>query len=986
MADVWTGLVEGILAFGQTRVADLVGETFSDTGSFVGTLAEDRAITPSVKSKFEELKQDIEDGVDAVKPIVEKIQPKITAAANAAQKMAAELQTSPFTLEAAARAATELAFVLIAVDEAILILAEELSKDEHGTVQPAIKSAIEGITEPWKKPFRELGQDAAGVFDDLAKQLLDIDNASEGFADALSFDRANRELKLEFARTGRKELGALALEDIILVGFLNYKEKAVVGVRLRTKLEAGLRSDKLLEKTIPDGNNPSAESTMIQLDSDKGLSFGEGKNKRLTLPVSFSLPGVELREFMIGLPADEGEAQNTLEIFATLAAKFGDAVGLVVEGTGVKVQWSPNGGGPLSVAPRLPTGLGVKIDAGIVGGGGFILRNENEYSGILDLKIAEFRITAIGMLVTDPFSFVVILAIRFSPTIQLGYGFTLNGLGGILAVERRVAVDPLRKGVSDGTADQLLFPEDPIGAAKTILDKVRNIFPPQEGAFAVGPIGELGWGGEAGFVTAKVGIVLSLPNPLLILLGSVRIGVPSPKVKPRIVDLRAEVYGEFTPDHLLFKVGLVNSKVAEISISGEIGFYVQWAGGGDFAISVGGFYPGYEPPPALAGLKRITIDLSPASWLTLKATGYFAITTNSLQFGAGLDLNAKLGPVRAKGWLTLDALFKWSPKFYFEVKLTAGVSLIAFGKDVAGVQFKGTLQGTTPWRIEGYASVSFLFWDIEFDLGPFEWGEEDTSTLPTVSPRALVAQALSEDKAWIPQVPDSADQMVYLLPDPNTPLLVHPLGGLEVKQLEVPLETKIDRVGKANVSENRINLSSPQASGATASVISHAQDRFAPGQFLKLSDEQQVSRPSFETMPAGIKLAATQSHCFGPSCSVAYEWETAFPQDPQRKRRLEPFLFSRAMTRAAVKASPVAKATRLNSNPYAVKGEAVQLRDAEEREVRRADDFTVAVTDARFVTYSHAAEQIDQLVEPDAVVVPGAARVPFELVAVGVGS
>lgn len=51
MADVWTGLVEGILAFGQTRVAGLVEETFSDTGSFVGALAEDRAVTPNVKSK-----------------------------------------------------------------------------------------------------------------------------------------------------------------------------------------------------------------------------------------------------------------------------------------------------------------------------------------------------------------------------------------------------------------------------------------------------------------------------------------------------------------------------------------------------------------------------------------------------------------------------------------------------------------------------------------------------------------------------------------------------------------------------------------------------------------------------------------------------------------------------------------------------------------------------------------------------------------------
>ena len=980
MADVWTALVEGILAFGETRVADLVGDTFSDTGSFVGALAEDGSITPPVKQRFEDLKEDIENGVDTVQPIVDKIQPKIEAAATAAQNMATELQTTPFTLEAAARAATELAFVLKAVDEAHLILAEEISKDANGNVQPAIKTAIEGITEPWKQPFRDMGAGVAQAFDTVANQLLGIDDASDDFADIVSFHRAEKELRLEFTRTGRRELGALAVEDVALVGFVNYKGSAVVGIRIRTKLEAGLRSDKLLEKTIPGGNNPSAESTAIQLDSSDGLTFGEGKSRRLTLPVSFSLPGVEMREFMIQLPSqDDPGADDSVEIMATVAAKFGSAMGLVVEGTGVKVSWS-NG---LDVGPRLPTGLGIRIDAGIVAGGGFILRNDKEYGGILDLKIGEFRITAIGLLVTDPFSFVVILAIRFSPAIQLGLGFTLNGLGGILAVERRVATDPLREGIKSGQADQLLFPEDPIAAGPTILNKVRDIFPPQEGSFAVGPIGELGWGGEAGFVVAKVGVVLSLPDPLLILLGSVKIGVPSPKVTPRIVDLHAEVYGEFTPDHLLFIVGLVKSKVAGISISGDIGLYIQWAGGGDFALSVGGFFPGYEPPKALSGLRRLAIDLSPSSWLSLRAEGYFAITTNSLQFGAMVRLNAKLGPVRGKAWLGLDALFKWSPRFYFEIRLTAGLEISAFGLDLFGVEFKGTLKGPTPWTIQGYASISVLFWDIEFDLGPFTWGEEDTSSLPTVSPRALVAEALTDDEAWMPQVPDGADEMVHLLADTTTPLLVHPLGGLEVKQLKVPLETTIERVGKANVSESRINLGSPAVSGVDASVVSHSSDRFAPGQFLKLSDDAQISRPAFETMPAGMRVAATEAHCFGPSSTAAYEWETAFPQLPL-PNRIDRFLMSKIMVKAVMKASPVAKAARLRGNPYATAPDPVVLGDAAEREVHRADDLTKAAPVQGAVTYTHAVEQMKSLVSPDEVFEPGAERIEYELLAVGV--
>ncbi len=202
----------------------------------------------------------------------------------------------------------------------------------------------------------------------------------------------------------------------------------------------------MVEKVIPAGNDPSAESTMIQLDSDKGLTFGEGKNRRLTLPVRFSFPGIELREFMIGLPSEEvPESKDTIEIMATVAAKLGDVMGVVVEGTGVTIKWNEADGDRLSFAPRLPTGLGLRLNAGPVSGGGFIKRDNKEYSGILDLKVVDFRVTAIGMLVTDPFSFVVILSIRFSPAIELSFGFTLNGLGGILAIERRVSTDELRK-------------------------------------------------------------------------------------------------------------------------------------------------------------------------------------------------------------------------------------------------------------------------------------------------------------------------------------------------------------------------------------------------------------------------------------------------------------------------------------------------------------------------------------------------------------
>ena len=78
-----------------------------------------------------------------------------------------------------------------------------------------------------------------------------------------------------------------------------------------------------------------------------------------------------------------------------------------------------------------------------------------------------------------------------------------------------------------------------VGSPHVRLDKVRTIFPAQEGSFVVGPIALLGWGSQAGFVVAKVGIILTLPDPKLILLGAVLIGVPS-----------ADFDGPPTPTHL----------------------------------------------------------------------------------------------------------------------------------------------------------------------------------------------------------------------------------------------------------------------------------------------------------------------------------------------------------------------------------------------------------------------------------------------------
>src|SRR6266850_498171 len=68
----------------------------------------------------------------------------------------------------------------------------------------------------------------------------------------------------------------------------------------------------------------------------------------------------------------------------------------------------------------------------------------------------------------------------------------------------------------------------------------------------------------------------SLPDPKVILLGTLDVGVPSADIEEskRIVKLHAEILGEFTPDYLLFLISLTNSKSATIAVSGDIGLLI----------------------------------------------------------------------------------------------------------------------------------------------------------------------------------------------------------------------------------------------------------------------------------------------------------------------------------------------------------------------------------------------------------------------------
>ncbi len=1007
MTDVATGFLQAVSAFCATRLGRASSTTFKDAGSLVTSLGD--GVPDNTKPAWQQLKSDIEADAELVKPIVKAIGSQTKLIGKMASDSIADANAGTFTTAEAGRIAVRIGTALLAIDEAVDIVARELSKDAGGVVDDAKRRQLMGIWNPWVKPFKDLGDGAGKLLDSLGDQVLGIPRASRELGGVLSFDRDKFRLAAQLASTSQRDFGVLRLDETRLEAFLGFArreflnpseaqkaelverdgkwwraDEAVFGVRIFTIIKPGLQNDPLLKKVMPGSKDPETiKPTAVTLDSVDGLYLGDGQgagNERLVLPVQFDFPAVELRELGLGIVRNKAREVTGLEVTTVIAARIGDAVGLQVGGAGVSIALDGQPAGaavfPWAVAPRWPDAIGLRVKAGPVKGGGYLERKVRtygsgdakveivEFGGVIQLEILKVGVFAIGILSPEPFSLVLVMGVRFPTPIELSFGFTFNGVGGLLALNRRVDTGELIKGMQSHFIDRVLFPDDPVAEAPKLLDQVAKVFPPQEGGFVVGPIIELGWGSQAKIVEAKIGVILSLPDPKLILLGAVRIRAPS-KATP-LTDFRCEVYGEISADRLLIIATLRDSKIAGISISGDMGLLIQWGGGGAFALSVGGFHPRYDEAPAdLKGLQRLTMDLSPPAVVKIVIKAYFAVTAGAVMAGVRGDLNADVGIASAHAWLQLDMIFRWSPRFGFAIDLEFGIEIEVFGASFASISFRGTLEGTTPWRIEGKATVDVWFLPtFHLKIGPFTWGDSPPAIAPAVSPLALVAEAMSAPEAWKALLPLDGDLLATLGRADVQGLVGHPLAALEVTQSRLPLETHIDRIGSAGVTANRVGMGLATTSAGPADAVSTVRAPFSPGQFLALEGEKLLARSGFDDLPSGCRIGAATTPVAGTASHAEIRWHTYFRDEQESELlRFDPRMF----TEMLVDHSLVGRHVAERENPYLARAakvdpdpsRTVSVLPRGAATVRMADDGAAVLADLGVLSATEAARVAD---------------------------
>src|SRR6185436_9839967 len=105
--------------------------------------------------------------------------------------------------------------------------------------------------------------------------------------------------------------------------------------------------------------------------------------------------------------------------------------------------------------------------------------------------------------------------------------------------------------------------------------------------------------------------------------------------------------------------------------------------------------------------------------------------------------------------------------------------------------------------------------------------------------------------------PGAASTIVSLRDVPaDGAVLLHPLGDLTVRQRVVPLGIEIGKFGSGMVTgQRRFDVAVLGADGNLAPGVTSVLDQFAPAQFLELSDDEKLQRPSFERMGAGVRVA-----------------------------------------------------------------------------------------------------------------------------------
>jgi hypothetical protein len=602
----------------------------------------------------------------------------------------------------------------------------------------------------------------------------------------------------------------------------------------------------------------------LEWSLDGGLRLSGSASLEIPLSDGFDLGIIAFSDLRLAFTPDDplviGIAGDVTIVIGPLSLTF--------EGLGLRIEIRLTGM-DLLIEPDPPHRVEFTVTSEAVNGGGFldIDAETGRYVGGLALDIFGLGLSAIVIVDTelpsgDGWALFGSIGLVFPQPIPLSFGFTLIGVGGLLALHRTMDVDALAADLRTGAMDSILFPEDIETDADAVLAGLDVWFPLKDGSTVFGPVVQIGWGSPT-LITAQLGIVIALPDLIIAVLGSVEILLPTPD--EAVLSLRMDVIGaiDVPASEFIVAASLHDSNLlGTFELSGDMGFYLRLSGQPVFLLSVGGYHPQFDPPGALPSwlldLRRTTAAVPLGENVEIVLTSYVAVTSNTLQFGGRFRLEASvevlLTTYTAEGWFGINVLLVFKP-FKIVAGASAGVSISAGDKELFGVSLLAHLEGPEPWYATGRATFTFFGLDVDFGF--------DIGTRPGGEPRDShdvaedVVLALQAAEAW--QAVESSDAWAAgVITGEELPagLWVRPDQEVEVRQPVAPLNRTITAFGELVPEDDRIDATNVKVGGAVVPAPEWLDDWFAPAQFDRLDDTSRLSSPSYELMTAGVRFGA----------------------------------------------------------------------------------------------------------------------------------
>lgn len=695
-------------------------------------------------------------------------------------------------------------------------------------------------------------------------------------------------------------------------------------------LSAG-QGDSFIKTILGSGESRVEMSLGIECSRSHGVRFTGSGAFEVSVHPHLHLGPIAIDEVTVRLARPSAPAPPPdlrLDLGAGISGQLGP-LAFFVQGIGLRVDatFSPGNVGPfdLDLGFKPPNGVGLSLDGGGFSGGGFLTFDEEkgEYAGGLELEFQGFiSLKAIGILNTkmpdgsEGFSLLIIITAEFPP-IQLGFGFTLLGVGGLLGLNRTVALEPLQAGVHDGSLESVLFPRDIVANAPRIINDLKRIFPPLQDRFLVGPMAKLGWGTPT-LISLEIGLILEIPRPAFVILGVLRIALPADDLA--ILNLQVNFLGviDFEKEQMSFDASLFDSHLLTFTLTGDMAMRIYWGEDANFLLTVGGFHPAYTPPPmGLPPLQRLGIVIFQGN-PNLRAEAYFAVTSNTAQFGAKVELYAGADIFNVYGFLSLDVLIQFNP-FHFIAQVAAMLAVRTGSSTLFSVRLEMMLEGPTPWHANGSASfeIGFIITvtiSVHFDV---TFGDERTTSLPPIQVMPRLVEALNNPGNWKAILPSGTSQRVSLraLAADSDALVLHPFGTLEVSQKVTPLNLTISRFGTQRP-DHGTNFRIPSVQlGTQPADTATVKEQFAPAQFVDMTDAEKLSRKSFEAYDAGVRVGGgdAPNADYVASLDVVYEVIYIPERHAPALFRLGAILFGRLVRGAAVAKSAFSMARRAPS-------------------------------------------------------------------------